>query len=384
MVARSAERSKQPITLSELSGETAYLRMRSTRTEGGVARLRDRVGPVGRPFSAAQVSGDGQQRPPTLRSNTRRGIHLSAFNGEASFGPGGVMRPADVVGELADHIRQCYLEPERVEILLDELAARSHEYDASSSEDLADMLTTDLQELSGDRHFRVAATPLSDVQAVAEERYKQFLPGAEQNFGFLRLEILEGNLGYLELSALPPPENAGDTLRAAMEFLRHVEGLIVDLRENRGGSPEMVIAIASYMLGVEPVEMSGVTWHHTGVRERFLTDPAASAFQFRPSLPVAILVGPGTGSGAEALAYDLQSLGRACVVGEATLGAAHRVVQFDVGGRFTLTVPAGRVTNPITGGDWEGTGVVPDVAVPSSEAFTAARQTMAASLERGD
>lgn len=126
----------------------------------------------------------------------------------------------------------------------------------------------------------------------------------------------------------------------------------------------MVVAIASYMLGVEPVELSGVTRHHTGVRERFLTDPAASAFQFRPSLPVAILVGPGTGSGAEALAYDLQSLGRACVVGEATLGAAHRVVQFDVGGRFTLTVPAGCVTNPVTGGDWEGTGVVPDVAVP--------------------
>lgn len=293
------------------------------------------------------------------------------------------MQPIDIYGELGDHIRKCYLEPERVETLLDELAARSEEYDASDSDDLADKLTADLQELSGDRHFRVAATPLRDVQAAAEERYKQFLPGAEQNFGFRRLEILDGNLGHLQLTALPPPENAGDTLQAAMEFLRHVDGLILDLRENGGGSPEMVVAIASYLLGVEPVELSGVTWHHTGVRERFLTDPAASAFQFRPSLPVAILVGPGTGSGAEALAYDLQSLGRACVMGEATVGAAHRVVQFDVGGRFTVTVPAGRVTNPITGGDWEGTGVVPDVAVPSSEALSAARETMATSLERG-
>lgn len=319
--------------------------------------------------------------PPSRQAALRSFTELARHAGVRPVGSGSEIQPIDVVAELSDHIRKCYLEPARVESLLAELASRSAEYDAFSSEDLAEKLTADLQELSGDRHFRLSATPLKDARAAVEERYKQFLPGADQNFGFRRVEVLDGNLGHLQLTTLAPPQDAGDTLRAAMELLRHVDGLMLDLRENRGGSPEMVVAIASYMLGLEPVELSGVTWHHTGERERFFSDPATAVFQFDPSLPVAILVGAGTGSAAEALAYDLQSLGRGRVIGEPTLGAAHRVVQYDIVGRFTLTVPAGRVTNPTTGSDWEGTGVVPDVAVPSSEALSTARRILTASLE---
>ena len=80
-------------------------------------------------------------------------------------------------------------------------------------------------------------------------------------------------------------------------------------------------------------------------------------------MPLFIAVGRGTASGGEHLAYDLQALGRAIVIGQPTLGAAHRVAEFDVAGSLLLTVPAGKVINPITGTDWEGCGVVPTVLV---------------------
>jgi C-terminal processing protease CtpA/Prc len=286
---------------------------------------------------------------------------------------------SEVIDEIASHVRYCYLDPSRADRMLDELSSRWVEYRELSEEQLAEKMTADLQELSGDRHFRLAAVPLRDLQVAAEERYKQFLPGAAENFGFRKVELLQDNIGLVEITALVPPEDSEETLRSAMRFLKHAAGLICDLRENRGGSAEMVAAVASYLLGPEPAELSGVMWHHTGEREQFYTDPAAAAFIFSASVPIALAVGPRTGSAAEALAYDLQSYKRATIVGEATRGAAHRVMQFDVRGSFTLTVPAGKVTNPITGGDWEGSGVRPDIAAPVEEAVIVAQQLLARS-----
>jgi retinol-binding protein 3 len=41
-------------------------------------------------------------------------------------------------------------------------------------------------------------------------------------------------------------------------------------------------------------------------------------------------------------------------------------------GSFTVFVPSGRAINPITKTNWEGTGVLPDIAVPADSALGAA------------
>jgi C-terminal processing protease CtpA/Prc len=65
-------------------------------------------------------------------------------------------------------------------------------------------------------------------------------------------------------------------------------------------------------------------------------------------------------------------LKRATLIGETTAGAAHPVMLARVTPHLEMFLPAGRPINPITGTNWEGTGVVPDIAVPREAALTVA------------
>ena len=86
-----------------------------------------------------------------------------------------------------------------------------------------------------------------------------------------------------------------------------------------------------------------------------------------------VLTSDRTFSGAEEFTYNLKNMKRATIVGDTTGGGAHPVslVAFpslNVG----LRLPYARAVNPITGTNWEGTGVTPDIAVPSEEALDVA------------
>ena len=72
------------------------------------------------------------------------------------------------------------------------------------------------------------------------------------------------------------------------------------------------------------------------------------------------------------MAYDLQALKRAIVVGEVTKGGANpgRWVHLDE--HFACLIPTGRAVNPITGTNWEGVGVHPDVEVSADLALKTA------------
>ncbi|MEU4196975.1 S41 family peptidase [Kribbella sp. NPDC026611] len=80
--------------------------------------------------------------------------------------------------------------------------------------------------------------------------------------------------------------------------------------------------------------------------------------------PVALLVGPGTFSSGEALAYHLQTRGRVAVVGETTPGAADHITPIRLAPTVLAYLPEAYVVDTITGTNWEGSGVVPDVLSP--------------------
>jgi C-terminal processing protease CtpA/Prc len=88
--------------------------------------------------------------------------------------------------------------------------------------------------------------------------------------------------------------------------------------------------------------------------------------------PVFVLTGPRTFSGAEEIAYNLQQLGRATVVGAVTRGGAHPTGEYWVAPRVTIRIPVARSINPISGTNWEGVGVRPDVEVPEEDAYSRA------------
>ena len=76
----------------------------------------------------------------------------------------------------------------------------------------------------------------------------------------------------------------------------------------------------------------------------------------------------------------------AITVGEATGGGAHRIRTVDLGDRFALLLPFTRPINVVTNGDWEGTGVTPDLPSSAEDALTVAHlavlRTLASSPER--
>jgi C-terminal processing protease CtpA/Prc len=88
--------------------------------------------------------------------------------------------------------------------------------------------------------------------------------------------------------------------------------------------------------------------------------------------PVYVLTSGRTFSGAEEFAYNLQVQGRAEIIGETTGGGAHPTRPFGISPAVRIGIPFARSINPVTGTNWEGTGVVPDTAVAADDAYDVA------------
>ncbi len=242
---------------------------------------------------------------------------------------------------------------------------------------LTDALTADLRAASGDQHLQVVYSveprpiPPSGGEESAEDAGRRREEAAARNFGVYALSRLTGNVGYLELGRFEAPGMAGDAIAAAMTLLANTDALIIDLRHNGGGHAQTVALLASYFTE-DATHLS--TLHRRGGDDAQLWTQAHVAGPKYLGRPVYLLVSRRTFSGAEALAYDLQALGKAVVVGETTRGGANPGGFEQMDEHFAVFVPTARVESAVTHGNWEGTGVKPDLAVPAAEAVHAARR----------
>ena len=191
--------------------------------------------------------------------------------------------------------------------------------------------------------------------------------GRMDNFGIRRVERLDGNVGYLDVRRVPVPANAGPAITAAMELVAGTFALIIDLRHNGGGSPEGVVYWCSYLLEEHPTHLNDIFHADTGETRQFWALPYVPGTRYVDQ-PVYLLTSSHTFSGGEDFAYTLQALGRAEVIGETTGGGAHPTRPFPISPAVHIGIPFARSINPVTGTNWQGTGVVPDVAVPEEQA----------------
>lgn len=242
-------------------------------------------------------------------------------------------------------------------------------------------LTRDLQSISHDRHLHVRASqaPPMDQQssmvdqvAIEQHRLEQ---ARFSNFGFERLERLPGNIGYIDLRSFISASVAGDTAVAAMNFLANSSAIIFDLRNNGGGDPTMIQLLSSYLFQ-ESQHLNSFYIRSTDTTEQFWTQLSVRGPKLVDT-PVYILTSKHTFSAAEEFTYNLQNMKRATVVGETTGGGAHPV-EFhisDMGNGYyaSMSIPYGRAINPITGTNWEGTGVEPDIKTSADSALRVAQ-----------
>jgi hypothetical protein len=245
---------------------------------------------------------------------------------------------------------------------------------ASRYDDLRDpaafarRLTDDLQAAGGDRHLRVfgpAPPGAAKAPAKGPRRVR-----SDVNHGFARVEVFEGNVGYLDLRTFTAAADGPAKADAAMALLSGVDALVIDLGRNPGGTESMVRYLSAYLFD-RPTHL--VNTFERGMDkpgERWTADTVAG--KRLAGVPVYLLVSRRTFSAAESFAFGLITTKRATVVGERTGGGGHYGGVVPLVDGFSLWLPRGRTYDPRTGQGWEAEGLKPDVEVPYERALTAA------------
>lgn len=236
-------------------------------------------------------------------------------------------------------------------------------------------LTDDLRSVSKDLHIGVRYAPEMIAmmnRADADENNTELedlrrREAAYSNYNFKEARILPGNVGYLKFNSFMDAAAAGPTAVAALNFLSHTDALIIDLRDNGGGSPSLIQLITTYFFE-ESHHLNSFYIREGEQTRQFWTLPYVPGNKLSET-DLYILTSGNTFSGAEEFTYNLKNLERATVVGETTGGGAHPVSMHVVNDNFTISIPFGRAVNPITGTNWEGTGVEPHIKTTREEAL---------------
>ncbi len=306
----------------------------------------------------------------TLTDNPPHKIHSVALEMGGDHGPDADDSPlsadarTEIVERLARELRSKYVFPE----VGNEMATAVEKSQADGGFDkfvvageFASQLSEQLSEICHDKHLRVRA---------GSPRPPGASPGRRpaDNHGFVKAEMLPGGVGYLKFNYFSGDRVAQNTAAAAMNFLGNSNALIFDLRENGGGSPELIAFLSSYLFD-EPVHLNSFYNRPTETTTETWTQKDVPGKKFSKSIPVFVLTSSYTFSGAEEFSYNLQNLKRGIIVGETTGGGAHPVMPVTLGKRMHITMPFARAINPITEKNWEGVGVKPDVAVSADLAL---------------
>jgi len=242
---------------------------------------------------------------------------------------------------------------------------------------LAVQIQRDITKIHRDPHMGIKYDPGFHVQQHAKPSEEEVnltkKYWKENNYAFTKVEILPGNIGYFTFNVFVDDiESAKPTISSALRFLSNTTAIIIDLRENYGGSPGMVSQIESFFFK-EKTHMNDLINRSSKDTTFFYADPA-KADSLNLLMPVYILTSHNTFSGGEDFSYGMQKANRAIIVGETTGGGAHPQMPFSIGQGFVISIPFARSINPVTKTDWEGTGVIPDVEAKASNALLTARE----------
>lgn len=294
----------------------------------------------------------------------------------------------EVVKSLSEKLKTYYVFPNIAEEICIRLQKHLDEGDYSEIADgdlLANILTLHIQEVNQDKHLIVRwyPEPLPDQEGPMHQN-QGWLDEWRQiakfdNYGLHKVERLPGNVGVLDIREFYSASWGGDTAVAAMNFLANTDILIVDLRKCRGGDPDMVALLSSYLFGEERVHLNSLYWRAEEVTDQYWTLPHVPGKRFGDK-PVYVLISKDTFSGGEEFAYNLKTRQRATLIGETTKGGAHPGSPYRLHSHFDVFIPNGRAINPITGTNWEGTGVAPDISAPQEGAFETAYRTALISI----
>jgi C-terminal processing protease CtpA/Prc len=281
-----------------------------------------------------------------------------------------------VVNKIGDLFESNYVFPEKgieVKTYLKSqfMNSKYDNYDVIDS--LANKIKNDILEITKDKHVNlIVSKKKEDANEESQQDAMSNFFNSFDNFGLTKVGVLEGNIGLLEIQLFYPlgmnPE-AREAAKGAMDKLKDCKSIIFDLRACKGGSPDMLNFLVTYLYP-EGSKIHLNEFYYRPMDEYTNTYTLDSVPGKRLSdANVYVLTSNKTFSCGEEFAYDIKHLKRGKLIGETTGGAAHPVQPFVVDESLQVLVPFGRAINPITKTNWEGVGVIPDIKISEDKAL---------------
>lgn len=286
-----------------------------------------------------------------------------------------------LIVDMAKIVMDNYCSPEKLQGMKQAIEAASSNTEVLNipdAETLANVLSAGVQTTVSDPRLIVSYEP--NYVPVVPPQMPALPP--EQLIAVLqtsiKLDILEGNIGYLRIDHIIGEEVADKIGPLLLDLVWNkilpTSALIFDLRYTGSGDISGVPYIVSYFTEAEPqIHIDSVYDRPSNTTTKLFSLPALMGERYGITKPLIILTSKNTKGIAEDVAYCLQNLKRATVVGEKTAGGSVKVDKFKVADTdFYMTVPTAKSINPITGSTWEVTGVTPHVEVNAEDALATA------------
>lgn len=280
--------------------------------------------------------------------------------------------------EIIDTVLSCfgnnYVYPQVAKTLKDTILHKYKKGEYSQvtlTNDLIEQLSLDLRKIANDRHIGIKYVKESE-NSTSKSKHSLLSEGLEekrrQNFNFKIAEWFPGNVGYIRFDRFEDPEYAGETVTSAVNFIHDCDAIIIDLRYNYGGEEKMVRFLSSYFFS-DPTLLNSRYFTHKDSLVQSWTNSYVPGKKIIDK-DVYILTSRNTASAAEAFTYILKNYNRAIIIGETTKGAAHWVEYYYFPSlNIEIKLPVARPINPVTGTNWEKTGIKPDIEIEEYKAY---------------
>lgn len=272
---------------------------------------------------------------------------------------------------------------------------KNGKYDSIQNyDDLARILTQDLQDLSGDLHLYLRKR---DASADTDSNNPRMQPRAESanaetqrsttgtprmrrtaagiNFDrfkndegkFISFKKLEGEVLHIEIAVFAPLELIENELKEALEASKNASAIIVDLRNCPGGTSQSLEYLAGSFFENETL----ISTHHTknGAFDSYSTKTPYG--KINKDKPVIALTSERSFSAAEAFAFFMQETGRIKVAGEKTRGGGRTTQLYPVNEHLNISI-SHSIAISSKGNEFQGVGVSPDFPSSKEQALTVA------------
>ena len=278
-------------------------------------------------------------------------------------------RQKAIIEKLATEINEKYLIKKKAKSIADSLLVVSNKVDKTlASNEFLEVINTILKIKSNDPHLVMYYDTLKYNAYLLDETEKrklEFERDRKINFGFNKVDILEGNIGYVEMFKFSGfvGDVTANKIASVMNFVQHSDALIIDLRYNGGGDGRTVDILKTYFF---PIDGKAYTDSITK-QESYLTLPFVTGERYL-NRPVYVLTSTGTFSAAEGFTYFMQKNKKAIIIGEKTIGGGHSGSSVSILDGYLSFIPISGENSPI-----ENVGITPDYPTQESDALTYAK-----------